>query len=180
MRLDAPTQPPSETRKPRQCHSSLIVFNDRALVLAPAGRAVNKDFLYYRLGQFGPEGATNLSAGMLEAFAQIDSKKADEQLKRIIVLTDGLANRGVKFDENLLTALAKAGGGRYTYVRDSEQIPAAISAEVDGLLDVVAPNVQREIKAPGASKITRVSRLLIRQPVLIHALHLRVIRPRRS
>lgn len=182
---------------------SLIVFNDRALVLSPAGRAVNKDFLYYRLGQFGPEGATILSAGMLEAFAQIDSKKADEQLKRIIVLTDGLANRGVtdsgklqrmvetahekgigvstfgcgvKFDENLLTALAKAGGGRYTYVRDSEQIPAAISAEVDGLLDVVAQNVKLDIKATDASKITRVYGRLIDQPILAQAFTLGDIR----
>ena len=118
---------------------SLIVFNDRAAVLAPAGRAVNKDFLHYRLGQFDPQGYTILSAGLLEAFAQIDSESTAEQLNRVIVLTDGLANRGVtdpeklrnlvatarargigvstlgygtEFDEKLLTDLATAGGGR--------------------------------------------------------------------
>ncbi len=162
---------------------SLIVFNERAAVLSPAGRAVNKDFLHYRLGQFDPKGYTNLSAGLLDAFAQIDSRSATEQSKRVIVLTDGLANRGVtdpeklrnlvatarargigvstlgcgtEFDEKLLTNLATAGGGRYTYVRSPEQIPAAITAELDGLLDVVAQNVKLEIGVATGGAITRV------------------------
>ena len=162
---------------------SLIVFNERAVVLSPAGRAVNKDFLHYRLGQFDPQGYTNLSAGLLEAFAQIDSESTAEQSKRVIVLTDGLANRGVtdpkklrnlvaaatargigvstlgcgmEFDEKLLTDLATAGGGRYTYVRSPEEIPAAITAELDGLLDVVAQNVRLEIGVATGGAITRV------------------------
>lgn len=162
---------------------SLIVFNERAAVLSPAGRAVNKDFLHYRLGQVGPEGYTNLSAGLLEAFAQIDSESTAEQSKLVIVLTDGLANRGVtdpeklrnlvatarargigvstlgcgtEFDEQLLTDLATAGGGRYTYVRSPEQIPAAITAELDGLFDVVAQNVKLEIGVATGGAITRV------------------------
>ena len=51
-------------------------------MLSPAGRAINKEFLYYRLGQFSPEGYTNLSAGLLEAFAQIDSASDAEQTRR--------------------------------------------------------------------------------------------------
>ncbi len=162
---------------------SLVVFNERAAVLSPAGRAVNKDFLHYRLGQFDPEGYTNLSAGLLEAFAQIDSQSTTAQSKRVVVLTDGLANRGVtdpdklrnlvaaarargiglstlgcgtEFDEKLLTDLAEAGGGRYTYVRSPEQIPDAITAELDGLLDVVAQNVKLEIRVSDGGAITRV------------------------
>ena len=87
---------------------SLMTFNERATVLSPAGRAVNKDFLYYRLGQFGPEGYTNLSAGLLEAFAQIDSQSADGQLKQVIVLTDGLANRGITDPGKLRNLVATA------------------------------------------------------------------------
>ena len=167
---------------------SLIVFNDRAAVLSPAGRAINRDFLHYRLGQFSPEGYTNLSAGLLEAFAQIDGASAVGQSKRVIVLTDGLANKGVtdpgklrtlvaaarargiglstlgcgtKFDEALLKDLAAAGGGRYTYVRSAEEIPNAITAELDGLLDVVAQNVVLEIGVAARGAITRVYGRLI-------------------
>lgn len=162
---------------------SLIVFNDTAVVMSPAGRAVNKDFLRYRLGQFGPRGDTNLSAALLEAFAQIDSKSADGQLKRVIVLTDGMANKGVtdpeklqklvaaahtrgigvstlgcgtEFNEKVLSNLAKAGGGRYTYVRSGELIPDAVAAELDGLLDVVAQNAKLELRVASGANIKRV------------------------
>ena len=171
---------------------SLVVFNDRAAVLSPAGRAINRDFLHYRLGQFSPEGYTNLSAGLLEAFAQIDGATAEGQSKRVIVLTDGLANKGVtdpaklrtlvaaahargiglstlgcgtKFDETLLKDLAAAGGGRYTYVRSPEEIPGAITAELDGLLDVVAQNVVLEIGVAARGAITRVYGRLIDNPL---------------
>lgn len=171
---------------------SVITFNQTATVLAPAGRAVNKEFLRYRFGQFGPSGYTNLSAALLEAFAQIDSKSADGQLKRVIALTDGQANRGItdpeklrnlvaaahargiglstlgcgtEFDEEILTSLAEGGGGRYTYISSSEQIPGAIAAELDGLIDVVAQNTKLEIRVTSGGRITRVYGRLIDQPM---------------
>ena len=176
---------------------SLIVFGDRAIVLSPAGKAVNKDYLYHRLTEFEPEGNTNLSAGMLEAFAQIDSKSAEGQHKQVIVLTDGLANRGVtdplelsamvakarkrgihlstigcgtEFDGKLLTDIAIAGAGRYTYVGDAEEIPAAVSAELNGLLEVVAQNVKLEIRASPDSSITQLSGRLPTAPVPSHTI----------
>ncbi|TWT40554.1 von Willebrand factor type A domain protein [Phycisphaerae bacterium RAS1] len=170
---------------------SLVAFNQDAVVLSPAGRAVNKEFLRHRLGEFSPEGWTNLSAGLLEGLAQIDSQGKADQLKQIIVLTDGLANRGVtdpdklrklaasanqrgigistlgvgtKFDEKLLTALAEAGGGRYTYVASPEQIPTAVAAELRGLLDVVAQNARLELRLnPG--RIKRIYGRLLDAPV---------------
>lgn len=171
---------------------SLITFNDSATVLSPAGRAVNPDFLSYRLGQLTPAGKTNLSAGLLEAFSQIDSAKAEGQRRQVIVLTDGMANLGVtdpgelrklvetarkrgiglstlgcgtKFNENVLTDLAEAGGGRYTFVRSAELIPKAIAAELDGLLEVVAQNVKLDIRAVAPAKITRVYGRLIDRPI---------------
>lgn len=182
---------------------SLIAFNEKPVVLSPAGRAVNKDFLRYRLNQFRPSGNTNLSAALLEAFAQIDSKSADGQLKRVIVLTDGMANRGVtdpeklrklvaaahargigvstlgcgtEFSEEVLTNLAKAGGGRYTYVRSGEQIPGAVAAELDGLLDVVAQNAKVEIRAASGADITRVYGRPIANPVPFYTFELGDIR----
>ena len=171
---------------------SLITFNDSATVLSPAGRAVNPDFLFYRLGELAPAGKTNLSAGLLEAFSQIDSAKAEGQRRQVIVLTDGKANLGVtdpgelrklvetarkrgiglstlgcgtKFDEHTLTDLAEAGGGRYTFVCAPELIPKAIAAELDGLLEVVAQNVKLDIRPVARAKITRVYGRLIDRPI---------------
>ena len=151
---------------------SIIAFNDRVTVLAPAGRVVNKAFLLHRLEELSPSGYTDLSAGLLEGIAQIDSQQADEQVRQVLLLTDGLANRGVTdsaslraisekafakgisvstfgigtdFNERLLAEMASAGAGRYAYIRSAEQIPMAFKEEVRGLLQVVAQNAVVQI-----------------------------------
>jgi Ca-activated chloride channel homolog len=170
---------------------SVIAFSEGATVLSPAGLAVNKQFLNHRLSEVVPDGPTNLSAGLLEAFAQIDSKASEDQIKRVIVLTDGVANRGVtsrtklgrivetarekgigistlgcgeKFDEKMLIQLAEVGGGRYTYIRSPEQIPEAMAQELGGLLDVVAQNVTVEVKAVAGLEITGIDGWIMDQP----------------
>jgi Ca-activated chloride channel family protein len=161
---------------------SIIAFNERVLVLSPAGRAVNKEFLFHRLEEIAPEGYTDLSAGLLEGIAQVNSQAAEGQVKQVILLTDGKANRGVTnpaavrklvekarakgvglsalgcgtdYDEKLLRDMADAGGGRYTYVRAPEQIPDAFREELHGLLEVVAQNARLEISVEQGS-ITKV------------------------
>ncbi len=151
---------------------SLVAFNERTLVLSPAGRVVNKPFLFQRLSEVTPDGITDLSAGLLEGIAQVNSRSAEDQVKHVLLLTDGKANSGIMdpaalrkiveaahakgvgvstlacgtdFDERLLTDLATAGGGRYTYVKSAEQLPTAFRDELRGLLEVVAQNVRLEV-----------------------------------
>jgi Ca-activated chloride channel family protein len=170
---------------------SIVAFNQDSIVLSAAGPAVNKEFLDHRLDEIKPQGWTNLSAGLLEAIAQIDSQASDVQIKRAIVLTDGRANRGVtdpralarlvesarrrgigvstmgcgeEFDEKVLRALAASGGGRYAYVRTSEDIPDAMAAELNGLLRVVAQNVTVEVRTGESLNITEVQGKLLEQP----------------
>lgn len=161
---------------------SLIAFNASSIVLSPAGRAVNREFLSHRLTKLSPQGWTNLSAGLLEAFAQIESQDARDELRHVIVLTDGNANRGVTaldeleamvrsaqqrgiglstlgcgtdFDEKALISLARAGGGRYTFMSSAEKIPGALALELGGLLKVIAQNLKIEIQASPDTRITR-------------------------
>jgi Ca-activated chloride channel family protein len=161
---------------------SIVAYNEQVLVLSPAGKAVNKEFLFHRLEEIEPEGYTDLSAGLLEGIAQVNSQAAEGQVKQVILLTDGKANRGVTdpaalrklvekarakgvglstlgcgtdYNEKLLTDMADAGGGRYTYVRLPEQIPDAFKEEMHGLLGVVAQNARLEISVEQGS-ITKV------------------------
>jgi len=177
---------------------SLVAFNERVLVLAPAGRAVNKPFLYHRLEEIAPEGLTDLSAGLLESIAQVNSQSAEGQIKQVLVLTDGRANRGVtnpaslrkmvekarakgialstlgcgtQFNEKLLTEMADAGGGRYTYVRSPEQIPDAFKEELRGLLEVIAQNVRLEI-ALEQGTITKVFGQVWDRPASSHQINI--------
>lgn len=162
---------------------SLVAFNERTLVLSPAGRVVNKPFLFQRLSEVAPDGITDLSAGLLEGIAQVNSQSAEGQVKHVLLLTDGKANSGIMdstalrkiveatrakgvglstlacgtdFDERLLTDMATAGGGRYTYVKSSEQLPTAFRDELRGLLEVVAQNVRLEIAVEQGGTISKV------------------------
>lgn len=162
---------------------SLVAFNERTLVLSPAGRVVNKPFLFQRLSEVAPDGITDLSAGLLEGVAQINGQSAEGQVKHVLLLTDGKANSGIMdtvalrkiveaahakgigvstlacgtdFDERLLTDMATAGGGRYTYVKSAEQLPTAFRDELHGLLEVVAQNVRLEINVKQGGVISKV------------------------
>ena len=170
---------------------SIVAFSDRATVLAAAGRVVNKPFLFHRLAEISAQGYTNLSAGLLEGIAQADSQRAQGQVRQVLLLTDGLANRGEtdaaalrniagqakakgigvstlgvgsEFNETLLADLAAAGGGRYVYVRTPEQIPAAFKDELRGLLQVVAQNAAIEVAVAGGG-IGRVYGQVLDRPV---------------
>lgn len=162
---------------------SLVAFNARVLVLSPAGRAVNKLFLFHRLAEISPDGTTDLSGGLLEGIAQVNSQSAEGQVKHVLLLTDGKTNSGITgstalrkivetahakgvgfstlgcgtdFDERLLTDLATTGGGRYTYVKSAEQLPTAFREELGGLLDVVAQNVRLDVNVSQGSAISKV------------------------
>ncbi len=161
---------------------AIVAFNDRATVLSGAGRVVNKPFLYHRLDEIAPQNFTNLSAGLLEGIAQVDSRNAEGQVRQVFLLTDGRANRGEirpsalrkivqearargigvstfgvggDFNESLITDMATAGGGRYTYVKSPEQIPTAFQEELHGLLQVVAQNSSLVVAVTGGA-ITKV------------------------
>jgi Ca-activated chloride channel family protein len=155
---------------------AIIAFNDKVTVLSPAGRVVNKQFLFHRLTEIAPAGYTDISTGVLEGIAQIDSQRAEGQVQYVLLLTDGIANRGITdaaalrhivekarargiglstfgcgtdFNEKRLTELAATGGGRYTYIKESEQIPTAFVDELQGLLQPAAQNAVIEIVVSG-------------------------------
>ena len=64
---------------------AIIAFNDKATVLSPVGRVVNKQFSFHRLTEIAPAGYTDISAGILEGIAQIDSQRAEGQVQYVLV-----------------------------------------------------------------------------------------------
>ena len=175
---------------------SIVAFGDQATVLSAAGRVVNKPFLFHRLDEISPQGSTNLSAGLLEGIAQVGGAGTTGQVKQVLLLTDGLANRGetnpatlrriaeraqaqgigistmgvgTQFNESLLADIAAAGGGRYTYAKTAEQIPSAFKDELHGLLQAVAQNMAVDVTLTGGA-ISKVYGQLLDQPTRSYTL----------
>jgi Ca-activated chloride channel family protein len=122
-----------------------------------------------------PGGSTNLSGGWLKGVEELRRATGDGP-RALVLLTDGRANVGVvetdrlvamaggarnqgaltstigfgaDFDEDLLSAMADAGGGNAHYAPTPDAAPAIFAEEFDGLAATVAQNVSVEIR-PGS------------------------------
>lgn len=148
---------------------AIIVYDDAVDVVQERIKCTNKEALYARISGVQTGGCTNMSGGMLEAINHINETL--DGVKRVMVLTDGLANRGVcdskglkKLVDNrdstctistfgygngcnqeLLADLAKSGGGNYYYISDQKDVKDVFARELGGILSCMAQNMQIKV-----------------------------------
>ncbi|WP_394834555.1 VWA domain-containing protein [Pendulispora rubella] len=126
------------------------------------------------------DGSTNLSGGWLTGCEQVALGLEPAHVGRCLLLTDGLANRGITspdelvhhasalrerrvttstfgvgrdFDEVLLRRLAEAGGGNFYFIEEAGQIPQFVQAEVDETLEITARDVSVQVQAPRGVRV---------------------------
>lgn len=151
---------------------ALITYDSHVDLLSSLS-APDPDRLAGLIEGITPGGMTNLSGGWLKALEELD--RADDGIRRALLLTDGLANQGVVdprqltaiarssgergtstttvgvgdgFAEELLTDLSDAAGGRGWYAESVEDIPGIFAEEFDDLVAIAAQNVSIELR-PG-------------------------------
>ena len=76
---------------------AVVAYDDQIDLLAPLA-PVDVDWLLPRLRSLGPGGSTNLSGGWLKGLEQLrggGAVEGREPVRRILLLTDGLANVGI-------------------------------------------------------------------------------------
>ena len=156
---------------------ALVAYDDSVRLLAPLA-PVREAELRARIASLAPGGSTNLSGGWLRGLEQLRGGRG-----KILLLTDGLANVGVTdparlvalargagqdgvgtatigygsdFDEELLAAMADAGGGNAHWAATPDAAPGIFAAELDGLTRVVAQNVSVEIRPAAAVELVGV------------------------
>jgi Ca-activated chloride channel homolog len=149
-------------------HLAVVVYDDEVetvLASAPASNEV-KTKARARLEQVEARGATNLSGGWFAGAGAVGA--VADRLSRVLLLTDGLANRGIvdpdalgtaaanfrregivtstfgvgaDFDEELLSRIATEGGGHFYFIESAAQIPDLLASELGETLETVARDV---------------------------------------
>jgi Ca-activated chloride channel family protein len=167
---------------------SLVVYDDEVDVLAPSAlaTAAAKARALDGLESVGPRGATNLGAGWLRGCEQVaDHLVREDSVSRCLLLTDGLANRGIQnrrelavhaaelqrrgvststfgvgadFDERLLRDMAIEGGGNFYFIEGAAQIPRMLTSELGEALDVTVRGAALEFTLPRNADAELVSR----------------------
>jgi Ca-activated chloride channel family protein len=149
-------------------HLSVVSYNEQVMVDVPAQAVIEKDRINAIIEKLFASGMTNLSGGWLQGCQLVAENAAEGQVNRVLLLSDGLANRGVtdaakleaiarqkraegittttmgvglEFNEDLLTRIAREGGGAYYFIDDPDQAPAIFEEELKGLLNVVGQNL---------------------------------------
>lgn len=155
---------------------SLVIYDDDVEVIIPAQKVDNKQTLLTKIESIQSDGSTNLSGGMLEGYAQVKSNYETGAVNRVLLLSDGMANRGITdvnqlqticqkkfreegisistfgvgtdYNEDLMESIAEYGGGNYYFIEKPDMITPIFEKELDGLLSVIAQNATINIQVP--------------------------------
>jgi Ca-activated chloride channel family protein len=152
---------------------SVVLYNENVETLLAPEHVTHKDAIAQKLGAIKVGGMTNLSGGWLQACTHVAANLNSDQLNRVILMTDGLANRGITapdkliemarqkreagistttmglgedFNEDLLMEIADAGGGAFYFIESPEVAPLIFEEELRGLLNLVGQNLTVTIR----------------------------------
>lgn len=164
---------------------SVVLYNDSVETLISPEKVVNKDAITQQIKKIRISGTTNLSGGWLQGCSHVGQNYSHDRVNRVILMSDGLANRGVTdmsklvnmaakrfadeeistttmglgsdFNEDLMMAMANAGGGAFYFIETPEAAPAIFNEELRGLLSVVGQNLT--ISLSTTDHVSRVKQL---------------------
>ncbi len=151
---------------------SIVIYDDEVDVLRQAGRVGNKQDVRRLVDEIQPRGWTNLGGGMVEGFRQARRNASERYVNRVLLLSDGLANRGVtdpgelsriaaherqhgvslttvgvglEYNENLMLALSERGGGNYYFLESARDLASVLRNEFSKACGVLAQNAVIDI-----------------------------------
>lgn len=162
---------------------SVVAFDDEVETVFAPQHITHKDFMKQKIENIQPGGCTNLSGGLLQGIRYVVQEQSTGSINRVLLLSDGHANEGITdrgklqsiakefhnmgigittmgvgdgFDEELMEGIADQGGGNFYFIEKPEDIPGIFSKELDGLLSVVAQNLQLTLRPSATTQITRI------------------------
>ena len=146
---------------------SVVAFDDHVFPMW-GPQAAGDPVVEHVIRSLQPGGCTNLSGGWLKGREFVQGGIV-QGTNRVVLLTDGCANRGItdngplaalargaqaesvsttcigfgsEFNEDLLQAMSDAGRGNYWYVEHHDQMGGIFDEEIEGLVALAAQNLE--------------------------------------
>lgn len=162
---------------------SVVAYDSTVKVIYSAAPLTNKKAVKDAIDQIQSGGMTALFAGVSKGTEELRKHKSQDQVSRIILLSDGMANvgpstteemgrlgislakenvsvstlgLGLGYNEDLMTELALRSDGNHTFIKDSKALTYVFQNEFQELLTVVAQGVQIRIQCAEGIRPVRV------------------------
>ena len=157
---------------------AVVVYNDDAQVLQPARPVGDGAWIQETVHSLQAHGSTNLYAGLMAGFTEVEKHFDVRRNNRVLLLTDGIANKGVTdpgqiardarawndrgiylstiglgvdLDDELLHILAQQGHGAYHFIDSPQEMEKVFQEEADGLVEKVARDITVAIETESGS-----------------------------
>ena len=162
---------------------AIVVYDTEARVLLPTQSVGDGQAVREAIDSLRPGGATNLHGGLMLGYAEVEKYYSPDLNNRVILLTDGIANRGetdpdkiaadslaynqkdiylstiglgLNFNDELLYTLAEQGKGNYHFISDADEMERIFRQEAAGLVQTVATNVWLTLDLGSGAQVQRV------------------------
>ncbi|WP_168211097.1 vWA domain-containing protein [Mariniblastus fucicola] len=162
---------------------SIVTYSDDAKTCLEGTRVLDLETIKSAITRIQTGGSTNLNTGLMLGYKVAEDNFDSERANRVILLTDGIANRGVtdeaqiareskkyndreiglstiglgsNFNQSLLRELADAGRGAIHFVADVDDIQKVFVDEFDSLLSPAAMDVTLTIRFPEVGKLPKI------------------------
>ncbi|MCA8954258.1 MAG: VWA domain-containing protein [Planctomycetes bacterium] len=162
---------------------ALVSYDAEVAIAEPSRRLDDGRWLCDAIARLTPGGATNLHGGLIAGLREVARHASSATSNRVLLLTDGIANRGEtdperilaeaseytaedidlstigvgrSLDVTLLDRLARGGRGLFHYVADAQDIQKVFVDEHESLVAPVARRVEADIRLPRELELVRV------------------------
>ena len=163
---------------------AIVAWSDEARLVLPLARVGDGCALRRAIERLRPTGSTNLDAGLTCAFESLnDAELPPGTSRRVLLLTDGIANVGVTdpeqilsrssrfrergvdlatigvgadLNDDLLRRLAHGGRGLYHFVSDQRDLEKVFVDDLQSLLVPVARRVRLDVTLPAGLRVAKV------------------------
>lgn len=147
---------------------SVVVYDDHPTTIVSPQLVTDKKAIQQQIKSISSGGLTNLSGGWLMGCDLVKNNQSTDKLNRVLLLTDGQANRGIcnpqtliatakekagtgiitttigfgrHFNEDLLINIAEAAEGNFYFIQSPEDAVEVFDIEMESLVSVFAQNL---------------------------------------